>query len=697
MLHSQWPSGCCSRHNHKRFELKAIDRDHDEISFQSSAVLPSGKNCAMKRVVRSSQVEMDPAGRRSSQLIAWSQREKWNRRKRRHHISTYGELNSVPIALVARYVVPTGRVVVPAGRYIVLASKVILIVSTSKLSLVPTGRVLSPGSDNDSDDASVHSEATIPQQQRNIQPQIITTVSNNNAKFPYLKKDEYERTGRDHDGRVIILPPTTANEHIVVQRESKARTTLLQSIPDDHVADFHYMDDARDIWNAVKARFGGNAESKKMRKSMLKQEFLEFRISEAEGLHKGYDRMQKILSQLNQLKAKPEDEDINLKFLRALPSSWSQVALTLKTKGGLELLSFDDLYYKLKTLEVDIKGYSTFSLSQSVGPSHSAFVSTASASKKMSYADSPSYTSSTYTVPSNSKTGSHRSGNIEKLDLEEMDLKWKMAMLSVRVHKFEQKAGRKIDFDKKESARFNKKKALTLVTYYVLELTAVRTACYRSLKECLVTSPHNKTPYALLTGNIPSVSHFKPFGCHVTILNTSDHLGKFDGKADEGYIVGYSASNKAYRVYNVPTKRVEETMNLRYLEEKPNVQGLGHEWYFDLDYLTDSLGYKHDKANQSAGTHEASTNPAGTQDADSDSECDEQVIIIPFYPSHNIQEAEPKDISSDEVADSPLDSAKEIFQKELARMKGREQRATSDAKDTEELQERASTKSVPTG
>ncbi|GJX51621.1 putative ribonuclease H-like domain-containing protein, partial [Tanacetum coccineum] len=225
---------------------------------------------------------------------------------------------------------------------------------------------------------------------------------------------------------------------------------------------------------------------------------------------------------------------------------------------------------------------------------------------------------------------------------------------------------------------------------------AVRTACY-VLNRVLVTSPHNKTPYALLTGNIPSVSHFKPFGYHVTILNISDHLGKFDGKADEGYIVGYSTSNKAYRVYNVPTKRVEETMNLRYLKEKPNVQGLGHEWYFDLDYLTDSLGYKRDKANQSAGTHEASTNPAGTQDADSDSECDEQVIIIPSYPSHSIQEAEPKDISGDEVDDSPLDSAEEIFQKELARLKGQEQRATSDAKDTEELQERASTKSVPTG
>nr|GFC56474.1 retrovirus-related Pol polyprotein from transposon TNT 1-94 [Tanacetum cinerariifolium] len=131
----------------------------------------------------------------------------------------------------------------------------------------------------------------------------------------------------------------------------------------------------------------------------------------------------------------------------------------------------------------------------------------------------------------------------------------------------------------------------------------------------LVTSHHNKTPYAILTGNIPSVSHFKPFGCHVTILNINDHLGKFDGKADEGYIAGYFASNKAYKVYKVPNKRVEETMNLWYLEEKPNVHGLGHEWYFNLNYLTDTLGYKHDKANQSARTQEAITNPVGIQDS----------------------------------------------------------------------------------
>nr|GEX50424.1 hypothetical protein [Tanacetum cinerariifolium] len=158
---------------------------------------------------------------------------------------------------------------------------------------------------------------------------------------------------------------------------------------------------------------------------------------------------------------------------------------------------------------------------------------------------------------------------------------------------------------------------------------------------------------------------------------TSDHLGKFDGKADEGYIVGYSASNKAYRVYNVPNKRVEESINLRFLEDKPNVQGLGHEWYFDLDYLTDSLGYKHVSANQPAGTQGNTTNSVGTQDADSDSNCDEQVIIVPSYPSHSIQGTQPLDTPGDKDDDSPFPSADEIFQKKLARLIGEEHRDAS--------------------
>ncbi|GKF72262.1 putative ribonuclease H-like domain-containing protein, partial [Tanacetum coccineum] len=60
-----------------------------------------------------------------------------------------------------------------------------------------------------------------------------------------------------------------------------------------------------------------------------------------------------------------------------------------------------------------------------------------------------------------------------------------------------------------------------------------------ALNKVLVTKPHNKTPYELLTGKTPIISYIRPFGCHVTILNTIDHLGKFAGKSDEGFLVGY--------------------------------------------------------------------------------------------------------------------------------------------------------------
>ncbi|GJW16003.1 ribonuclease H-like domain-containing protein [Tanacetum coccineum] len=72
---------------------------------------------------------------------------------------------------------------------------------------------------------------------------------------------------------------------------------------------------------------------------------------------------------------------------------------------------------------------------------------------------------------------------------------------------------------------------------------AVNTACY-VLNMVLVTKPQNKTPYELLIGKSPSISFMRPFGCPLTILNTLDSLGKFDGKSDEGYLLGYSTSRK---------------------------------------------------------------------------------------------------------------------------------------------------------
>ncbi|GJQ90764.1 putative ribonuclease H-like domain-containing protein [Tanacetum coccineum] len=84
---------------------------------------------------------------------------------------------------------------------------------------------------------------------------------------------------------------------------------------------------------------------------------------------------------------------------------------------------------------------------------------------------------------------------------------------------------------------------------------AVSTACYVQNK-VLVTKPHNKTPYELLHGRPPSISFMRTFGCPVTILNTLDPLGKFDGKADEGFFVGYSINSKAFRVFNTRTRKL---------------------------------------------------------------------------------------------------------------------------------------------
>ena len=140
-----------------------------------------------------------------------------------------------------------------------------------------------------------------------------TTISN--IKLPLLKKEEYDtwamemehyleyvdnevwkviqngnskkRISVGKDGVVRVLPLLTA-----VEKEQKARTTLLMAIPKEHLRRFHGMDDAKEIWEAIRTRFGGNANSKKMQKNVLKQQFEAFSVSSSEVLENGYDHFQ---------------------------------------------------------------------------------------------------------------------------------------------------------------------------------------------------------------------------------------------------------------------------------------------------------------------------------------------------------------------------------------------------------------------
>ncbi|GKB83908.1 hypothetical protein Tco_0950803 [Tanacetum coccineum] len=141
---------------------------------------------------------------------------------------------------------------------------------------------------------------------------------------------------RENTNDVInVLPPKTTEEILARERERKARTTLLMALLEDHLAKFYKMTNAKEMWEAIKSRFDGNDESKKMQKYILKQQFEGLSVSNSEGLHKGYDRFQSLLSQLEIHDAGVSTEDANKKFLRSLPSVWSQVSLIMRTKPGV--------------------------------------------------------------------------------------------------------------------------------------------------------------------------------------------------------------------------------------------------------------------------------------------------------------------------------------------------------------------------
>ncbi|GKB87339.1 hypothetical protein Tco_0959611, partial [Tanacetum coccineum] len=132
----------------------------------------------------------------------------------------------------------------------------------------------------------------------------------------------------DTQGQIKVLPPRIAEEILARKRERKARTTLLMALPEDHLAKFHKMTDAKEMF-------------------------------------------QSLLSQLEIHGAGVSTEDANQKFLRSLPSAWSQVSLIMRTKLGVDSFSFDDLYNNLRVFENDVKG----STASSSSTQNVAFVS----------------------------------------------------------------------------------------------------------------------------------------------------------------------------------------------------------------------------------------------------------------------------------------------------------------------------------
>nr|GEU61552.1 hypothetical protein [Tanacetum cinerariifolium] len=222
---------------------------------------------------------------------------------------------------------------------------------------------------------------------------------------------------------IKVLPPKTAEEVVAKERERKARTTLLIALPKDHLAKFHKMADAKETWEAINSRF--------------------------EGLHKGYDRFQTLLTQLEIYGAGVSHKDANQ--------------------------NFDDLYNNLRVFEHDVK-YTTTSSSNTHNvafvsadnTNNTNDVSTAYSVSSPSVSKSQKEGSSSYTDEviysffSNQSSAPHLDYDdlkqINNDDMEEMDLKWQVAMISMRIKKFHKRTCRKLQFNTKDPVGFDKTK-----------------------------------------------------------------------------------------------------------------------------------------------------------------------------------------------------------------------------------------------
>nr|GEW51278.1 hypothetical protein [Tanacetum cinerariifolium] len=202
-------------------------------------------------------------------------------------------------------------------------------------------------------------------------------------------------------GVVQLVAPTTAEQKLARKNELKACGTLLMALPDKHQLKFNSYKDAKTFIEAIEKRFGGNTETKKVQKTLLKQQFENFTSSSSKGLDQIHDRLQKLVSQLEIHRVSLSHEDVNLKFLRSLPSDWKTHTLIWRNKADLEDKSLDDFTTNSVSATVNVSA---------VGLKLPAFP-----------------------LP-----------NIDADDLEEMDLRWQMAMLTMRARRFLQKTGRNL-------------------------------------------------------------------------------------------------------------------------------------------------------------------------------------------------------------------------------------------------------------
>nr|GEV33314.1 putative ribonuclease H-like domain-containing protein [Tanacetum cinerariifolium] len=379
------------------------------------------------------------------------------------------------------------------------------------------------------------------------------------------------------------------------------------------------LEDTKKLLKAVENRFCRNATTKKTQRNLLKQQYEDFIAPSSEMLDQTFDRLQKLMSHLELLEEKISQEDVNQKLLRSLSLEWNTHVVVWRNKADLDTMSMDDLYNNLKITNGAVN------TTQAVNTAHE--VSTASTQVNAAY----------FT-------------NIDNLNnIEEMDLRWQMAMLTIRARKFLKKTRRKLTVNGNETIGFdksnvecynchkrryfarecraprnqdNKHKESSKRSVYVETSISTALVSYDGLggydwsdqveegpNYALMAFSSSSSDLKMLKAHDRDISYLTYYeeinGGYVAFggnfkgwkITGKDHLDKFNGNAYEGFFVGYSLNSKAFRVFDSRTRIVEENLHIRFSESTPNVVG------------TQSNGFACTKESDNAGQARKETQP----------------------------------------------------------------------------------------